>query len=151
MGFYGELSVRGSKNGLVEQISHFPISQRFAETWMMPNAYTEDEMFNPNRKFDYYFRFEYDFLLEQLKDMHNFEDRYCLGENIKSIKSMCETIIISEFPSVPDLEYLQELIQDNLSAKKSFKREELEEVIQECREAITLGFTDIHVVYVGER
>jgi hypothetical protein len=65
---------------------------------------------NPNRKFEYYFRFEYDFLLKQLKDCYDFEDRYCLQINIESIKSMCERIIISEFPSVSDLEYLEELI-----------------------------------------
>ena len=151
MGFYGEVALRGSKDGSVKQISHFPISQRFAETWRMPNAYESDEMFNPDRKFDYYFKFEYDFLLKQLEELHDFEDRYCLEDNIKDIKSMCNIIILSEFPSVSDLEYLEELIQNNLSCKDTFKRQELKDVIQHCEEVIALGFTDVHVVYVGER
>jgi hypothetical protein len=150
MGFYGEVSIRGTKNGKIEQISHFPISKHFTETWKMTSAYTEDEMFNPKRKFDYYYRFEYDFLLEQLKEMNNFENSF-LTDNIKSIKAICETIHCSQMPTMSDLQYLQELIQDNLSARESFKREELEEVIQECKEAIRNNFTDVHIVYVGER
>ncbi len=118
MGFYGEYVVRGVKNGIVEQLEHGCISKWFAETWRMPTAYAKDEMFNPHRKFDYYFKLSYDFLLKQLKELDHFENTFLLQGNIQSIKNICKTITYSEIPIVSDLQYLKELIQDNLSAKE---------------------------------
>jgi hypothetical protein len=148
MGFYGEIAVRGVINGDIKQVWHSSISKRFAETFQMPEPVTSDDLFNPNRKFEYYHTFSLDFLLEELQKIEEW-DAKMLKDNILSIHHSCNQVIQSRVPDVEDLRYLQELIQDNLSFRDDFRKSELEDVIAECNEAMFDGLQNIHVVWAG--